>query len=153
MTMRNNLLISELLNKQLQNVPNDKKLQYNDLKRLSKYLAGDIFNDQGVCCQFSGYITNSNPKDESKGVYINFYFLGRKFILHRLLYVNFVGELGDDEYLKFTCPNKGKCCNIHHLKKFKYIKKKDEGEKPKQAVTKKKVAPRVINHNFTLNFD
>ncbi len=150
MTMRNNLLISELLNKQLQNVPNDKKLQYNDLKRLSKYLAGDIFNPDA--CQFwSGYVTNSN--DQTKGIYINFYFKNKKYILHRLLYANFVGELGDDEYLKFTCPNKGKCCNIHHLKKFKYIKKKDEGEKPKQAVTKKKVVPRVINHNFTLNFD
>ncbi len=151
MTMRNNLLISELLNKQLQNVPNDKKLQYGDIKRLSKYLEGDIFNDQGVCAQFCGYVTNSN--EPSKGVYINFYFLGKKYILHRLLYANFVGELGDDEYLKFTCPNKGRCCNVNHLKKFKYIKKKDEAEKPKQVVTKKKVAPRVINHNFTLKFD
>ncbi len=151
MTMRNNLLISELLNKQLQNVPNDKKLQYNDLKRLSKYLEGDIFNDQGVCNSWRGYVTNGSTPE--KGIYVNFYFKNKKYILHRLLYTNFVGELGDDEYLKFTCPNKGKCCNIHHLKKFKYIKKTDEVEKPKQAITKKKVAPRVINHNFTLNFD
>jgi len=152
MTMRNNLLISELLNKQLQNVPNDKKLQYGDIKRLSKYLAGNIFDDNGVCIDFFGYITNAS--DPEKGIYINFYFKGKKAILHRLLYANFVGELGDDEYLKFTCPNKGKCCNVHHLKKFKYIKKKQDENNEKVNVTKKKnTEKKIINHNFTLKFD
>ena len=31
------------------------------------------------------------------------------------------------EYLKFSCENKGKCCNIYHLNKFKYnIKNKND---------------------------
>lgn len=151
MNIRNNLLISELLNKQLQNVSNDKKLQYGDIKRLSKYISGNIF-DETICSQFTGYVTNAN--DPEKGVYINFYFKGKKAILHRLLYANFVGELGDDEYLKFTCPNKGKCCNIHHLKKFKYIKKKQDLDTDKpNAIKKKIIEKKIINHNFTLKFD
>jgi hypothetical protein len=150
MTMKNNLLISELLNKQLQNVPNDKKLQYGDIKRMSKYISGNIF-DETVCSNYLGYITNAS--DPEKGVYINFYFKGKKAILHRLLYANFVDTLGDDEYLKFTCPNKGKCCNIHHLKKFKYLKKNKDDDKEKTNITKKKIEKKIITHNFTLNFD
>ena len=39
------------------------------------------------------------------------------------MYYNFVNDLDSDEYIKFTCSNKGICCNIHHMKKHKYIKK------------------------------
>ena len=54
------------------------------------------------------------------GTYVNFYFRKKKVALHRLLYINFIGHLDDDEYLKFNCENKGKCCNVHHMNKFKY---------------------------------
>ena len=27
----------------------------------------------------------------------------------------------DDEYIKYNCENKGKCCNIYHMKKIKYF--------------------------------
>src|SRR5438552_8441922 len=118
--MKTSEFLSELLIKQLKSVPNDKKLKYNDLKRLCKYLDSNIF-DENKCCLWTGYITNIN--NISKGIYINFYFRGAKYALHRLLYINFVGELLDDEYLKFSCENKGKCCNISHLRKFKYSKK------------------------------
>ena len=37
-----------------------------------------------------------------------------------------MGNLSKDEYVKFTCENKGKCCNIHHLKKYRYHKKSTE---------------------------
>jgi hypothetical protein len=118
--MKSTEFLKELLNKQLKNISSDKKLKYNDLKRLCKYIDSNIF-DENKCCLWTGYITNIN--NVSKGIYINFYFNGKKAALHRLLYINFVGELMDDEYLKFNCINKGKCCNIFHLKKFKYIKK------------------------------
>ena len=36
--------------------------------------------------------------------------------LHRLLYINFIGQLYSNSYLEFTCPNKGVCCNINHIK-------------------------------------
>ncbi len=110
-------ILNELIRKQLKNVEHDKKLNYNELKRLSKYISTTIF-DETRCCMWNGYITNLN--NPSKGVYINFYFRGKKPVLHRLLYTNFVGPLNDDEYLKFVCPNKGKCCNVKHLQKFNY---------------------------------
>ena len=88
-----------------------------DQKRICKYICSSIF-DENVCCIWDGYVTNINNK--SKGTYVNFFFGGRKVALHRLLYTNFVEELHDNEYLKFSCENKGRCCNIHHLKKFKY---------------------------------
>lgn len=145
--MKKNNLLSELLTKQLSDLPTNKKLQYNDIKRLTKYLAATIF-DENICSLWSGYVTNVNNID--KGIYINFYFKGKKAILHRLLYTNFVGILDDDEYLKFTCPNKGKCCNIHHLKKFKYIKKQEikvvEEKKNVHAMPKQKP-------QLTLSFD
>lgn len=120
-----NELLTELILKQLKNVSQDKKLQYNDLKRICKYVTSSIF-DENKCCFWSGYVTNAN-NTSNKGTYVNFYFRKKKAALHRLLYYNFVGELSEDEYLKFSCENKGKCCNIKHLKKFKY-QKKDEPE-------------------------
>ncbi len=115
-SMDNNELFRELLSKQLKNVPSDKKLQYTDLKRICKYINSSLF-DENNCCPWHGYVTNGNS---NKGAYVNFYFRKKKAALHRLLYVNFVGELLDDEYLKFNCEHRGRCCNINHLKKFKY---------------------------------
>ncbi len=120
--MKKNQLLSELVRRQLVDVPHSKKLQYSDIKRMTKYLNGTIF-DEKVCSLWTGYITNATNVE--KGIYINFYFKGKKAILHRLLYSNFVGGLDDSEYLKFTCANKGKCCNVHHLQKFEYVKKKN----------------------------
>jgi len=137
-------LLKELLNKQLKNVPTSKKLQFSDMKRICKYINSSIF-DEDHCCIWDGYVTNINNK--SKGTYINFFFSKKKVALHRLLYNNFVGVLEDNEYLKFSCEYKGQCCNIFHLKKFKY-QEKDEDKKKKKK--KKKVEEPV---NFFLDFD
>jgi hypothetical protein len=51
---------------------------------------------------------------------LNFYFNQKKIALHRLLYLNYIGEILNTEYIKFSCINKGKCCNIHHMKKYTY---------------------------------
>lgn len=131
--MKNSELFNDLLRNQIKNIPVDKKLKFNDLKRLCKYISSSIF-DENVCCLWNGYITNINNIE--KGIYINFYFKGKKVALHRLLYINFVGELHTDEYLKFTCENKGKCCNIHHLKKFKYVKKKKNTKRNIKEINK-----------------
>lgn len=108
-----NNILTELIKFQLKNVQSDKKLSYNDLVRISKYLNNSIFTDH--CSLWNGYITTI--KNDDKNSYINFYFNGRKYALHRLLYINYVGELLDSEYIKFNCPNKGKCCNINHIYK------------------------------------
>ena len=110
-------IIKELLTNQLKNVNLTKRLNYNDIKRISKFLTSSIF-DPLKCSLWTGYITNE--KNQSKGTYINFYFNQKKIALHRLLYLNFIGEIINTEYLKFSCPNKGKCCNINHLKKYSY---------------------------------
>lgn len=115
--MENRTLIKEMSRYQLEDVEQRKKLQFSDIRRISKYIDTSIFHPT-KCSIWRGYVTNIN--NQNKGTYVNFYFRKKKEALHRLLYVNFVGELHSNEYLKFTCENKGKCCNIHHLTKFKY---------------------------------
>lgn len=118
-------LFDELVVNQLKVVPKNCRLQCDDLKRLSKYISTSIF-DKNECSLWSGYITN--VKHINKGNYVNFFFQKKKVALHRLLYVNFVDTLDKDEYLKFSCSNKGKCCNIHHFSKFKFFKCKTKTE-------------------------
>lgn len=142
---KNNEMFKELIQKQRKETPNNKKLQLNDLKRICKYIDNNIFNTTD-CCIWSGYITNKN--NSTKGTYINFYFRKKKVALHRLLYCNFVDNLTDDEYLKFNCDNKGMCCNINHLKKFKYQKKNDNvNSKHSKNKNKNKNYITVINNN------
>ena len=111
--LNSNNILTELIKFQLKNVQSEKKLSYNDLVRISKYLNNSIFTNE--CSLWNGYITTI--KNDDKNSYINFYFSGRKYALHRLLYINYVGELLDSEYIKFNCSNKGKCCNINHIYK------------------------------------
>jgi len=114
--MNDNIMV-ELITNQKKNVLNDKKLSYNDLRRISKYLSNSIFADE--CSLWNGYLTViSKTVNEEKNSYINFYFNGKKYALHRLLYLNYLGELADSEYIKFNCNNKGKCCNINHFYKI-----------------------------------
>lgn len=107
-------VLSELLSNQLKKVDSSKKLDYSDIIRLRKYIDKSIFNKDS-CVLWKGYVTNLNKK--KKGLYINFFYKKKKYALHRLLYINYIGPLYDDEYLKFTCDNNGCCCNINHLKK------------------------------------
>ena len=123
----NNLIFKELLNNQIKNISIEKKLNYNDIKRISKFLNKTIFDNE--CSLWNGYITNNN--NFNKGTYINFYFNKKKIALHRLLFINFKGYIESDEYIKYTCSNKGKCCNINHMIKCKYnnIKKINKSKK------------------------
>jgi hypothetical protein len=112
--MNTDTILVELIKNQKKNIPVDKKLLHNDLKRISKYLTNSIFGNE--CSLWTGYITVI--KNDDKNSYVNFYYCGKKYALHRLLYQNFIGELLDSEYIKFKCPNKGKCCNINHFYKI-----------------------------------
>lgn len=129
--VNNNQLLKELLQKQRKDIPEDKKLYLHDVKRVCKNIKNSIFNEN-ECCLWNGYITNLNKAN--KGTYINFYFRQKKVALHRLLFINYVDDLSNDEYLKFSCDNKGVCCNVNHLKKFKYNK----SPKKNTVVDKKK---------------
>jgi hypothetical protein len=138
-----NMLLNELLNKQIPNIHSSKKLHFNDLKRISKYINKSIFDDDN-CCIWAGYITNE--RNISKGTYINFYFRKKKVALHRLLYINFIDDLDDNDYLKFNCNNKGKCCNVNHMKKFKYCNVEQNNERNNEQNLK-------LNHEETKNND
>lgn len=123
---KSNMLLKELLKKQIKNTSSDKKLNFNDIKRISKFISSSIF-DKKKCVIWNGYITNE--KNHSKGTYVNFYFNKKKIALHRLLYINYVDEISDNEYIKFICKNKGKCCNVNHMKKYIYTKNNDSEHK------------------------
>jgi hypothetical protein len=115
--LKSNDFLKELLINQLKNINTNKKLNYGDMKRISKFLNNSIFHETD-CSLWNGYITNE--KNHTKGTYINFYFNKKKIALHRLLYLNYIGEISNKEYIRFTCDNKGKCCNINHMKKYSY---------------------------------
>lgn len=138
-----NNLMMELFKKQLP-TSEDKKLYLHDIKRICKNINNSIFGNE--CSLWNGYITNLNKFN--KGTYINFYFKKKKVALHRLLYINYIGHLKDNEYIKFTCPNKGICCNINHLKKFKY-------NKPKENIEKEENYPKIIipSKEIIIDFD
>lgn len=113
--MNNNILI-ELIEKQLKDIDLTKKLLYNDLKRISNNVSISLFGSE--CCSWKGYITTINKEELNDNyAYINFFHNKKKFSLHRLLYINYIGELDKSEYIKFSCDNKGKCCNINHFSK------------------------------------
>lgn len=108
-------MIKKILKRQLKTVKSDVKLEFRDVRRICKNIDGNIFN-KSKCCLWTGKVINNNNKE--KGRYVNFYFNGKKRALHRLLYCNFIENLAPDEYLTFTCKNKGVCCNLKHFKKI-----------------------------------
>ena len=140
--MKSNDYLKELLINQIKNINSNKKLNYGDIKRISKFLTNSIFHDTN-CSLWNGYVTNE--KNHTKGTYINFYFNKKKIALHRLLYINYIGEISNKEYIRFTCDNKGKCCNINHMKKHSYNRNFIK------ANNNNNTNPNNINISYTLN--
>lgn len=121
--MNKNLIFQELIQNQRKNLSADKKLNLSDLKRISSYLNKSIFTED-ECSLWDGYVTEI----KNSSAFVNFFFNGKKQALHRLLYYNFINDINDNEYLKFTCCNKGKCCCINHLVLVKEKNKEDKNE-------------------------
>jgi hypothetical protein len=141
--------LHELTSKQIKNISYDKRLNFSDLKRIAKYINGSIFSIDN-CSLWRGYITNEN--NPIKGTYINFYFKNKKVALHRLLYINFIESLVDgNEYLKYSCENRGKCCNINHIKKYKYNKTNSSLLKRRNITTP--VENYEIQDNYIISFN
>ena len=145
--------LRELISNQLKNIPASRRLLYKDLARVTKYINTSIF-DEEQCCIWDGYVTNA--KNAKKGTYINFFFRNKKVALHRLLYENFVGSLGDEHYLKFSCDdeeNKGKCCNINHMIKYKYNSSPEEQSNGTQKLETVKTLHETTKEDLTIKFD
>lgn len=112
-----NQIMAEMIRNQLESVAPDLRLLQSDMQRMVRFLKTSIFSP-GACSLWQGYVTDRTVK--KKGSYVNFFFHGKKFALHRLLYINFLGPLDEDEYVKFRCNHKGYCCSVHCLDKQKY---------------------------------
>jgi hypothetical protein len=139
----------QLIEKQLKNIPFDKKIRKSDIDRIIKHTPCSIF-DSEKCCIWDGYITNIN--DPKKGTYINFYFKNKKKVaLHRLLYINFKGPLNNTDYIKYSCDNKGKCCNINHMIRFEY-NFIENNKKHESKQDKYKLKEFTDNDNFKISF-
>merc|ERR1712196_198764 len=93
-----NKILVELINNQIDDVDNEKKLDVKSLQRISRNVEDSLFGDK--CVFWQGYITYIQSTDVH---YINFFFNG---------------NLEKNEYLKYKCDNKGKCCNINHILKI-----------------------------------
>ena len=108
-----NIILYDLIINQRNIINNNMRLSYNDLKRISKYLITSIFNNND-CCIWNGYLSTIK---NNKHNYINFFFNKKKYSLQRLLYINYIDDLNNNEYIKYNCDNKGSCCNINHIYK------------------------------------
>lgn len=146
--------LKELVDRQLKDVSPGRRLTYKDFSRISSYIETSIF-DEEKCCIWNGYITNA--KNAKKGTYINFFFRNKKVALHRLLYENLVGSLGDNYYLKFSCENeenKGKCCNVNHMIKYKYNSGSEELLENTEGKKNKKIEKKILkDEDFMVSFD
>ena len=111
-----NKLFIELVNNQID--AKNKKLDVKSLQRISRNIDKSIFGNE--CVIWKGYITYIKETDVH---YINFFYNKKKHALHRLLYLNFIDDINDNEYIKYKCNNKGKCCNINHFYKINSKKK------------------------------
>lgn len=141
--MNKNSILTEMLQKQLKDIPEEQKLTYKDLVRILKNLNSPIFCED-FCSIWTGIIMNN---EDSKKSYINFYFKKNKVSLHRLLYSNFIGEIKENEYIKFSCRNRGKCCNINHFVK---INKEEKDKEIEKKICKEK---EELKKSFTIEFD
>jgi hypothetical protein len=108
-----NKLLTELCLKQRKKADKKYFLELNDIIRILKNIDSSIFN-KTECVIWKGYLTKCN---NNKSCYVNFYLKKRKLALHRILYINFIDDLDIKHYLKFTCDNPGKCCNVNHILK------------------------------------
>ncbi len=107
-------VFKELKKNQLLNVAEDKKFHDWDILRLSKKLDNSIFTST-ECVPWKGYV--------SKGKYISFIFNDKKHALHRLLYLNYIGDIYEGEYIRYICDNRGVCCNLNHFEKISDLDK------------------------------
>lgn len=113
--------------RQRKNAGEQYRLTENDLRRISKYIINDIFTTKHQCIIWDGYINQKGHKTQ----YAKISFRGKKVLLHRLLYHNFIADVCENDEILYTCKNRGKCCTLAHLQlRSKTIK--EEQPKPKK---------------------
>ena len=126
-----NSILEKLINNQKENIELKSKLVLSDLKRLTNHLQYDIFGNE--CSLWNGPIIITNNKE-----YISFFINGKKVSLNRILYKNFIDDLDENEYLKYSCSNKGRCCTLKHFYKVNKKVKEEKKEETIKVEEKKK---------------
>ena len=106
----NNQILNNLINFKKKDL-NKFKLTNEQILKISNNLTSDIFNSN-ECVIWEKY-----KKKESKTKYLNIKINNKKMALHRVIFINYIDDLKKNEYVKYTCCNKGICFNLKHLKK------------------------------------
>lgn len=115
-------ILNELINKQRKDVPSKSKFQYSDFKRVCHYINRSIFLED-KCCIWS--IPKPLRRCKKRIIpAVNFYFNNKRVTLTRLLYINFIDDISDREYIHAFCKNRGSCVNLNHIEKRSYKDKK-----------------------------
>jgi hypothetical protein len=94
------------------------RIKLDEIKRLDKNIYENFF-DSPDCVLYHGEVKNN---------YATISFKKKKVSVHRLIYHNYIGHIGNDDKIEFLCDMKGSCCNINHfrIKKQQPKKKKEE---------------------------
>lgn len=134
-------MLAELCVKQRKHDNGKYQLEINDLTRFLKHIETSIFNTE-ECVLWSGSLTKCN---NGKSHYVNYYLNKRKLALHRILYINFVGDLDHNQYLKYTCDNPGICCNVKHFIKVNDDESDSESDSGSEEPEVKKEPRKIEN--------
>ena len=95
----------DIQRKNIPDIGNYGKLEYADIKRLDRYISGDIFGHS--CCLYHG---------ERKANYTTMSYRSKKISVLRLLYHNYVEDINHSDKIIYLCENKGLCCNLKHFR-------------------------------------
>lgn len=136
-------LLKTLIDKQRKNIPDEDRLEVKDIRRLVKFLQDTIFNEHG-CTGWDGYYCKTFKKCTG----ITFFFKKEKRMIHRLLYINYKGDIPNNCFIRFTCPTGPYCCNVNHMNLKERVRKYARRKPPK---IKSDVFQ--INYDITTNFD
>jgi hypothetical protein len=106
--------LQELIDNQLTNVRQSKRLYFIDLQNIINNVESSLFNEN-KCCIWNGKM--SSMFYPYNNAYMKIIYKNRKHSLQRLLYENYVGEILHNTYIKYTCNNNKikNCCNIKHM--------------------------------------
>lgn len=82
------------------------RITFKQLRRIDLNLRGNIF---GTDC-----VLWANEADKHKK-YIGITFNGKKVSLLRLLYLNYIDDIDQKDFIYYLCENRGKCCCLNHF--------------------------------------
>ena len=108
----NDIIMDEMVNKQLNNINHKYYLTYFDKFRIRKKIRKSLFDDK--CTFFHAYIT----KEKKHGYCsVHIFYNKKKVMLKGLLYINYINpNLNNNQKITNTCENPLICINVNHLK-------------------------------------